>query len=129
MGPLGRAAAVALLLALTGCGSDASAPAKPRYDVTITYWPQGRGGEARSATLTCDPDGGSHPDPGQACDALLRHEDALDPVPGNVACAQVYGGPQLATISGPGVHALFSRTNGCEIARWEALAPVLELPD
>ncbi len=117
-------AAVALL---AGCGSEAGSRA-PRYDVTISYWPAGRGGETRSATLQCDPDGGSHPDPNGACDALLQHEDALKPVPRDVACTEIYGGPQLATISGPGVHAVFSRTNGCEIARWEALKAVLELP-
>jgi len=115
------------LVLVAGCGSGAGPSASPRYDVTITYWPAGHGNEARSATLTCDPDGGSHPNPAKACDALLEHEDALQPVAGDVACTEIYGGPQLATVSGSGVHALLSRTNGCEIARWEALAPVLEL--
>jgi len=118
---------LAALLLATGCGSDSGSQA-PRYDVTISYWPSGRGGEARSATLQCDPDGGSHPDPNGACDVLLQHEDALQPTPGNVACTEIYGGPQLATINGPGVQAVFSRTNGCEIARWDALKAVLELP-
>jgi hypothetical protein len=44
-----------------------------------------------------------------------------------VACTQIYGGDQLATITGAGVQASFSRANGCEIARWDALRPVLEL--
>jgi hypothetical protein len=118
---------LAALAMLAGCGS-ASEPAQPRYNLTITYWPTGRGGEARSATLTCDPDGGSHPDPAKACEALLTHADALRPVAADVACTEIYGGPQLATLAGAGVHALFKRTNGCEIARWEALKPVLELP-
>ena len=121
---------IALLLAalalVAGCGREAGSQA-PRYDLTITYWPSGRGGEARSATLTCDPDGGSHQNPAEACDALLQHEDALRPVGPGTACTEIYGGPQLATISGPGVHALLSRENGCQIARWEALAPVIEL--
>ncbi|HEY3069640.1 MAG TPA: SSI family serine proteinase inhibitor [Gaiellaceae bacterium] len=128
MGPVGRIAALVALLVVAGCGSgSSSSPAKPRYDLTVSYWPTGRNGEARTATLTCDPDGGSHPDPAQACDALLSHEEALEPVGKDVACTQVYGGPQLATLSGT-VHALLSRRNGCEIARWEALAPVVELP-
>jgi hypothetical protein len=119
---------LAAIVLLAGCGSDGSGgSSQPRYDVTISYWPTGRGGEARSATLTCDPDGGSHPDPNGACDALLQHGDALKPVAGDVACTEIYGGPQLATIIGPGVDAVFSRTNGCEIARWDALRPVIEL--
>jgi Subtilisin inhibitor-like len=122
------AAVFAALVLVAACGSESGSQA-PRYDVTISYWPAGRGGEARSATLQCDPDGGSHPDPSGACDVLLQHEDALQPTPGNVACTEIYGGPQLATIEGPGVHAVFSRTNGCEIARWDALKAVLELPD
>jgi hypothetical protein len=129
VGSVARTGALVALLLASGCGSDASAPAPPRYDLTITYWPAGRGGEMRSATLTCDPDGGSHPDPAAACAALSRHADALDPVPAGIACTQIFGGPELATVSGSGVHALFSRRDGCQIARWEALAPLLELSD
>jgi hypothetical protein len=129
VGSVARTGALVALLLASGCGSDASAPAQPRYDLTITYWPAGRGGEMRSATLTCDPDGGSHPDPAAACAALSEHADALDPVPAGVACTQIFGGPELATVSGSGVHALFSRRDGCQIARWEALAPLLELSD
>ena len=117
----------AILALLVGCGSDRGASGAPRYDLTVTFWPQGKAGESRTATLTCDPDGGTHPNPAAACDALLQHEDALRPLAGDMACTEIYGGPQLATISGAGVHALLSRTNGCEISRWEALAPVVEL--
>jgi len=113
---------------VAGCGSDgAGSSAEPRYDVTIVFWPEGADGESRQATLRCDPDGGTHSDPNGACDVLLENEDALEPVAGDVACTQIYGGDQLATITGAGVQASFSRANGCEIARWDALRPVLEL--
>ena len=118
----------AVIVLLAGCGSNGGASSAPRYDLTISFWPAGRAGDSRSATLQCDPDGGSHPAVAAACDALLQHEDALQPVPSDVACTEIYGGPQLATISGPDVRATLSRRNGCEIARWDALAPVVELP-
>jgi Subtilisin inhibitor-like len=119
---------LAALVFAAGCGADGSGgSSQPRYDLTITYRPAGAGGGEQTATLTCDPDGGTHPDPGKACDALLQHEDALKPVPGDVACTEIYGGPQIATIVGGDVNASFSRSNGCQIARWDALRPVLEL--
>jgi hypothetical protein len=119
---------LASLVLAAGCGSapDDAGSASPVYDITILYWPGGRGGEPLEATLTCDPDGGSHPDPAAACAALLENEEALEPVAGDVACTEIYGGNQIARITGSGVHASFSRENGCEIARWDALQPVLE---
>ena len=129
MGSLAREALLLALLAVAGCGgTDDSAPVAPRYDLTITYWPAGPQGEQRTATLSCDPDGGTHPDPAKACDAILQHEDALAPVDPNAACTEIYGGDQVATVTGDELEASFSRANGCEIARWDALAPLLELP-
>ncbi|MCF3140663.1 serine protease inhibitor [Paenarthrobacter sp. AR 02] len=44
-------------------------------------------------------------------------------------CTQQYGGPQVAVVKGwfrgRKVHSHFSRTDGCEIARWKALAALL----
>jgi Subtilisin inhibitor-like len=108
-------------------GDTGSAPAQGRYDLTITSWPRGRGGPSTTATLTCDPDGGTHPDPAKACAALLAHPEALHPVPLDMACTEIYGGDQVARIEGPGLQAMFNRTNGCEIGRWDALAPLLEI--
>ncbi|MEO8289660.1 MAG: SSI family serine proteinase inhibitor [Gaiellaceae bacterium] len=131
MGSLARAALLLGLVAAAGCGSDggSSEPAQPRYDLTVTFWPEGKSGASHTATLQCDPDGGTHPDAARACAALLANEDALAPVAGDVACTQIYGGDQVATLAGGGVDATFSRANGCEISRWDALAAVLELPD
>lgn len=92
--------------------------------------PTGSGG-VTSWTLTCDPAGGTHPDPLDACLALgaVAGRAALEPVPAGVACAEIWGGPQTATITGEldggQVDAQLSRANGCEIARWDALVPVL----
>jgi hypothetical protein len=140
VGSLARAGLLLCLLVAAGCGSgtgggDAAEPTPPGYDLQITYWPDGKDGESRAATLTCaqkDAVGGTHPDPAKACAALDAHPEALHPVPGDMACTQIYGGDQVAEIEGtdPGgtdLRAVFNRTNGCEIARWDAVAPLLEI--
>ena len=54
------------------------------------------------------------------------------PVPKNSVCTEIYGGPQRArvvgTVKGQVVRATFSRTNGCEIARWQRISPWLVPP-
>ena len=134
MGSLVRGALLAAVLVAVGCGSgtdggDAAAPptTQPRYDLTITYWPKGKDGPSSTATLSCDPNGGTHPDANKACAALDAHPEALHPVPTDMACTQIYGGDQVATIEGDGIRAMFNRSDGCQIARWDALAPVLEI--
>src|SRR5262245_31811384 len=76
-------------------------------------------------TLRC-PDGGTLPSPEQACERLDQLDDPFAPVPKDVACTQVYGGPQIATVTGTfrgePVDARFSRTDGCEIERWDRVA-------
>lgn len=81
------------------------------------------GGESPTKlwTLRC-PSGGTLPRATSACRRLLRLDDPFAPVPKGVACTEVYGGPQVAEVHGRyrdrQVDARFSRTNGCEIARW-----------
>ncbi|MDO8106420.1 SSI family serine proteinase inhibitor [Isoptericola sp. b441] len=88
-------------------------------------------GDTRTWSLTCDPPGGAHPDPAWACVAIEQAggASAFDPVPRDTACTQIYGGPQTAhvegTVDGTPVDADFTRNNGCEINRWNALQPVL----
>lgn len=88
----------------------------------------GEGAERTTYTLTCDPPGGDHPNPEAACAALAEATDPFAPVPKDRMCTQQYGGPQTATISGTYqgnmIMASFKRTDGCEIARWNALAAV-----
>jgi len=48
---------------------------------------------------------------------------------GGHGCTQLYGGPQTAsirgTLRGEPVDARFSRTDGCQIARWEQVGDLL----
>lgn len=84
-------------------------------------------------SLECDPPGGDHPDPAAACAALdAKGATALLPVPKDQMCTMVYGGPEKATVEGTWrgnpVSTTFDRSNGCEIARWTALAGLLPAP-
>jgi hypothetical protein len=75
--------------------------------------------------------GSTLPDPAAALEAVQRFgEDIFFPRPGPPKmCTQQYGGPQVAVVTGwflaRRVHSRFSRTDGCEIARWRAMAPLL----
>ena len=101
-------------------------PGQSRLVVTVT---DASGGPPRTWTLTCDPPGGVHPDPAAACRTLDLAPAPFAPVPADSMCTQVYGGPETATIEGTWrgepVRAAYKRTDGCEIARWNALAAVL----
>lgn len=104
-------------------------PAEPvTADLTIVVDATGEGA-TQTFTLTCSPDGGDHPDPAAACAALARAGvEAFAPTPRGVACTEQWGGPQVATVQGTvdgeQISARFDRTNGCEISRWDRLAPV-----
>ncbi|MGW0793868.1 SSI family serine proteinase inhibitor [Streptomyces sp. NPDC002692] len=83
--------------------------------------------------LRCHPAGGSHPTPEQACEALDRRttwgKDPFAPVAPGSLCTMLYGGPATAHVTGTWagrpVDARFDRADGCEIARWDALVPLL----
>lgn len=84
-------------------------------------------------TLTCDPTGGNHPRAAEACATLAaasqRGEDPFAAPPKDQICTFIYGGPQTASVAGTWkgatVSASFSRKDGCEISRWDAIEPVL----
>jgi hypothetical protein len=81
-------------------------------------------------TLTCEPAGGTHPDPALACGVLGASGVKALPEPNaGQACTEQYGGPQKARLTGTWrgkpVDAQLSLENGCQIARWEALLGLL----
>ncbi|MFD5035197.1 SSI family serine proteinase inhibitor [Streptomyces sp. NPDC058405] len=83
--------------------------------------------------LKCGPAGGTHPEARAACDRLAElaggGQDPFAPVPRGEMCTMQYGGGATARITGTwrgrSVDAAFNRKNGCEIARWRTLEPVL----
>jgi len=120
-----------VVIALAGCGSDEASQAG------------GPPGELPNLTITVDRDGGkggqqplelelqcAKPTDSQACGAAAGVSAAdLRPTAADVACTEIYGGPEEATIKGTirgeEVNATFSRTNGCEIARWDRVKALL----
>lgn len=70
------------------------------------------------------------PDPAAARAALDRFgEGIFFPVPSAPQrCEDVYGGPEVAVVAGVfkgrAVKATFKRTDSCQTARWQALAPL-----
>jgi len=125
---------LALVAALGACGSGSSASTPVETSLTVRYWPNGRdAGERTVWTLRCDPARGTLARPGRACPRLADGGLKLfAPVPKNMVCTQIYGGPQVARITGrlrgERVSAIFSRSDGCQIGRWNALSPWLLPP-
>lgn len=89
--------------------------------LTITVWPQGTDGRSGTHLVRCPRD--------PVCARLARVNAPFAPVPKGVACAQIYGGPQVAlvtgTYAGRRVWARFKRTDGCQIQRWNRIAFLL----
>ncbi|MDB1086149.1 SSI family serine proteinase inhibitor [Streptomyces sp. ACA25] len=121
------AAAATMPLSPGAAGQDPAAEAG--HQLTITVTDTGEPEHAQVHTLRCEPAGGDHPEAATACDVLAELEDPFSPVPPDSLCTYIHGGPATAVIegtwAGEPVDAAFARTNGCEVARWDRLVPVL----
>lgn len=99
--------------------------------LTITYYEDAdRRSERTRWTLRCAPAGGTHPRPAKTCRELARLGwQAFRPAPANRACTEIYGGPQLAIVSGRvagrAVWARLTRIDGCQIERWDRVPSLL----
>jgi hypothetical protein len=121
-----RAAVACLLdLAAVGCGGgddDSQDAGAPAVQLTVTLRPEGPDGEASTRKIECEQIG---PDAStEVCKGLAGlTPEQLEPVPANVACTEIYGGPAVArvqgTLNGKPVDARFELSNGCEIERWD----------
>ena len=84
-------------------------------------------------TLRCDPARGTLARPARACARLAAGGAKLfAPLPPNAVCTEIYGGPQKArvvgVVDGKRVWSTFTRTNGCQIDRWQRISPWLVPP-
>jgi hypothetical protein len=111
----------------------------PQTFLTIVIWPFGKKNRPKVFRLPCRggenaPGNAARPVPNKAasCRRLLRlGPKDFAPVRSNVACTQVYGGPAIAEMTGllKGrlLKARFTRTDGCEIARWDRVKFLLPI--
>ncbi|MBE2318474.1 hypothetical protein DVA67_021005 [Solirubrobacter sp. CPCC 204708] len=127
------ALAVIAALAFAACGSDE--PTTPATgggsdelaSLVVTVDSDGDGAEApKELEVSC-----KQPTDSDACGAAAGISAAdLRPTADDVACTQQFGGPETATIKGAirgePVDASFARSDGCEISRWEKVAPLLD---
>ncbi|MFF3345706.1 SSI family serine proteinase inhibitor [Streptomyces sp. NPDC002779] len=124
--------AVAVPAVATPLMSAVPAAARSGDHLTVTVRNAGDGVDGRYE-LYCHPGGGDHPDVSGACAALDRGtrwgKDAFSPVPDGSVCTMQYGGAATAHVTGTWrgrpVDARFDRGDGCEIARWDRMVPVL----
>ncbi|MGD0274131.1 MAG: hypothetical protein ABSB96_10430 [Gaiellaceae bacterium] len=123
------ALALVLALCIAGCGSATGARQQLSSvaQLHITVWPEGETGAKSVYTLNCPTGKGTLP-AGRATCKKLSHLSAraFAPVPTGTACTLIYGGPEKALVtgrySGKTIRAVFSRTDGCQIARWSRVA-------
>ncbi|MEP7223748.1 MAG: SSI family serine proteinase inhibitor [Actinomycetota bacterium] len=119
-------ALVACAVALAGPSSGTS--------LRVTYWEDGSlSTESVTWTVRCNPPRGSLPRPAVACRRLASSGSKLfAPLPPDIVCTEIYGGSERAriagTLAGKRIWATFSRTNGCEIGRWNRVSPWLLPP-
>ena len=110
---------IAVLLVVTLPPTASAASSVPdSLTITVRWGP----GQSDQWTLTCDPTGGSHPNARRACAQLAGIQDPFAVTVNNLMCTQIYSGPERAhvtgTWAGKPVDRRFSRTDGCETARW-----------
>ena len=100
-------------------------------DLRVSVKPEGAGGPERVRRVECAVVGEEAIDPRCRVLSGLEPRD-LDPVPRRRACAQIYGGPATAHVTGElrgvQVSAEFDLTDACEIDRWRRNAALLGAP-
>jgi hypothetical protein len=102
------------------------------FTVEVTEPRSGGMYKAGSWTVTCGGDRtGNHPNMSAACSALKQKQDIFASTPIDVMCtmqfdqgfATVYG-----IVNGHRIYTTFSRSNGCEIYRWDNASALLDIP-
>jgi hypothetical protein len=120
--------------AATACGSTAAptgaaapaspAPPKVSLDIRVSGVP---GKPTEHWTLQCDPAGGTHPNPAQACAVLLKAKTPFAPVRKGVACPMILASSKTAIVKGTYFGQHVDTTfiqGGCQLARWAKIGQI-----
>lgn len=115
---------IAVLVLVAGCGEEeGTGTSDPYATLVVEVDSDGEGGTAPKRTEVDCETADSVP-----CAGLTA--DVFEPTPRGTACTQQFGGPETATVTGTfdgrEVDAEYNRADGCQIARWEKAAPLLE---
>jgi hypothetical protein len=128
-------ACVIALALIAGCGEDddpspaapSPAPSSALADLMVRVDGDGPGDElAKEFEVRC-----AEAQDSALCTGVASLSKAdFAPTPPDTVCTQQYGGPQTAhvtgTLRGEPIDARFSREQGCEISRWDAVVPILD---
>jgi Subtilisin inhibitor-like len=120
--------------AATACGSTtaptsaaapgSAAPPKVSLDIRVSGGP---GKPTEHWTLQCDPAGGTHPDPAQACAVLLKAKTPFAAPTKGVECPMILASSKTATVKGVyfGQHVDTTFVQGgCQLARWAKIGQI-----
>jgi hypothetical protein len=130
-----RSLVLPLLAVLAACASppgDGGAISEAD-DALLVHVDRGNGAPAEDWTLSClTPPQDTHPEAAAACAHLAGLADPFAPLPDDVVCTEQFGGPQTARVTGrwggAAVDLELSRADGCLIAQWDRLGPLLPIP-
>ena len=132
-------AVLAAVLALAGCAaqqpgtagaaSSAAGSSSAANDLVVEI-DRGDGAAGERYTVSCtEAVGGDHPDAEAACTHLTGMDDPFAPLAADAVCTQVYDGPRTAHVTGVWrgrpVDVRLARNDGCHIAQWDGLGPLL----
>ncbi|MET8727013.1 SSI family serine proteinase inhibitor [Streptomyces parvus] len=117
-------------------GGEGTEADEARTRLTVSVENTGVPGADGTFELECGPTGGTHPEGQAACDRLAEagatrsgRQELFRETPEGTMCTMIHGGDATARIvgtwEGRAVDTTASRRDGCEIARWNSLVPVL----
>lgn len=126
---------VALLAGLVALAPACAATGAPKANLVIQYQPTTSGASIRLsvACVGARATAGTHPNRKAICSLLAKKGlKIFAPTPTGMACSMIYGGPETARVTGTvgstRVKGAFSKTDGCQVARWQAALPLFTFP-